>query len=236
MSKFRSDAMCRTRASYIVEAAFEYFISLFVTGTLLGYILEALGFSDAQQGIILTVATFTCGAQLCAVFTSGKTVKRIVTVGHLINQLCFVLLYLLPTFEISQSVKATVFIVLLFAGHLLNNAVNPAKIAMYMNSVPDKSRGSFTAIKEMVSLAGGIAGFLATLAASLLLGSMRSKPSGHLTMFGVPVYAQQILSLISLVVVIVLIIYMCAVIAPMKRVDSGETLQSHTVEAEQQSK
>ena len=51
---------------YIIEAALEHFIALFVTGTMLGYILDTLGFSDAVQGIISTVATFTCGAQLFA--------------------------------------------------------------------------------------------------------------------------------------------------------------------------
>ena len=74
-----------TRIAYIIEAGFEYFISLFVTGTLLGYMLKSLGFSDAMQGIISTVATFTCGAQLFALVLTNKKVKKLVTVGHLIN-------------------------------------------------------------------------------------------------------------------------------------------------------
>ena len=61
-----------TRIAYIIEAAFEYFISLFVTSTMLGYILDTMGFSDALQGIISTVATFTCGAQLFAILLAGN--------------------------------------------------------------------------------------------------------------------------------------------------------------------
>ena len=148
----------RTRIAFVIQQSFEYFIGMFVSGTFLGYILESLGFNDAQQGIILTVATFTCGAQLFALVTTGHRAKRIATVGHLLNQLCFVALYLLPIGQsISAEIKAVIFVVLLFAGHILNNAVNPSMIAMYMDAVPDSSRGSYTAVKEMISLSGGVA-------------------------------------------------------------------------------
>ena len=146
-----------TRISYVIEAAFEYFISMFVTGTMLGYILDTLGFSDAVQGIICTVATFTCGAQLFALTRSGKKVKKFATVGHLINQSCFCLIYLLPLFKLPSELKTVLLVALLFAGHIINNAVNPSMITWYMSAVPDDRRGRFTAIKEMISLAGGIA-------------------------------------------------------------------------------
>lgn len=145
-----------TRAAYVGEAGFEYFISLFVTGTFLGYILDAVGFSDAAQGIISTVATFTCGAQLFALFVSGKKAKKMSLIGHSINQLCFVLLYLLPIFNIPSSVKSLMLIIFLFAGHIINNALQPAKTVWLMSSVENSKRGSFTAVKEMVSLAGGM--------------------------------------------------------------------------------
>lgn len=146
-----------TRVAYIIEAGFEYFISLFVTGTMLGYILDTVGFSDALQGIISTVATFTCGAQLFAIVLAGRKVKRIVTIGHVINQLAFTLLYLLPIFNLPSGLKTALLLVFLFAGHIINNAINPAKIAWLMTSVQNNKRGGFTAVKEMVSLAGGIA-------------------------------------------------------------------------------
>ena len=151
----RSDKV--TEIAYIIEAGFEYFISLFVTGTMLGYILDTLGFSDAMQGIISTVATFTCGAQLFALVLAGRKRKRIVTLGHLINQACFSVLYLLPIFSIPAEIKPVLLMILLFAGHIINNAINPAKITWLMSAVPDERRGGFTAVKEMISLAGGIA-------------------------------------------------------------------------------
>ena len=146
----------KDRIAYVIEAGFEYFISLFVTSTMLGYILDTLGFSDAMQGIISTVATFTCGAQLFALVLTNQRRKRIVTIGHLINQTCFILLYLLPIFPLSPTAKTAILVVLLISGHLINNAINPAKITWLMSAVPNESRGRFTAIKEMVSLSGGI--------------------------------------------------------------------------------
>lgn len=135
---------------------FEYFISLFVTGTLLGYLLDTLGFSDSLQGILGTVATFSCGAQLFALFLSGKRVKKICTVGNLINQSFFVILYLFPLFDLNKNARTAILVILLIVGHIINNAVRPSKLAMYMESVPLDKRGGFTAVKEMISLAGGI--------------------------------------------------------------------------------
>ena len=146
----------KTRIAYILEAGFEYFALLLVTSTFLGYILDAVGISDAWQGIILNVATFSCAAQLFALFFSNHRVKKIVTIGHTVNQLCFTLLYLLPIFSIPPALKTALLLFFLFLGHFLNNAVNPPKINWLMQSVPDGKRGSFTAVKEMISLAGGI--------------------------------------------------------------------------------
>lgn len=146
---------------YIIEAALEHFIALFVTGTMLGYILDTLGFSDAVQGIISTVATFTCGAQLFALWLTGRRKKRIVVIGNLINQSAFTLLYLLPIFPLSPNARTVLLMLLLFLGHIISNAMTPSRIAWLMGAVPNERRGSFTAVKEMVSLAGGIAVSLA---------------------------------------------------------------------------
>ncbi len=145
-----------TRIAFVFAETFEYFISLFVTGTMLGYLLDTVGFSDSLQGIIGTVATFACGAQLFALFLSERKVKIICGSANIINQTCFIILYMLPIFNIRSEIKSTALVVLLVLGHLINNAIRPSKITMYMDSVPLETRGSFTAVKEMISLAGGI--------------------------------------------------------------------------------
>jgi MFS family permease len=123
---------------------------------MLSYLLDTVGFSDSLQGILGTVATFTCGASLFAVFLSGKRVKRICVVGNTINQLCFVILYLFPLFEFSPKLKTVLLLTLLLLGHLMNKALFSSRTNMFMCSVPADKRGIFTATKEMISLAGGI--------------------------------------------------------------------------------
>ena len=145
-----------TRIAFVFCETFEYFITLFVTGTMLGYLLDTVGFSDSLQGILGTVSTFACGAQLFALFLSGKKVKGICALGNVINQSCFAILYLFPLTSISSDLRTVLLVILLILGHIINNAVRPSKLAMYMDSVPMGKRGSFTAVKEMISLAGGI--------------------------------------------------------------------------------
>lgn len=123
---------------------------------MLGYLLDTVGFSDSLQGILGTVATFACGAQLFALFLSGKRVKKICAAGNLINQACFIMLYLFPLFKLNSEARTAILVILLLVGHVINNAVRPSKITMYMDSVPFDKRGGFTAVKEMISLAGGI--------------------------------------------------------------------------------
>lgn len=145
-----------TRIAFIIEEGFNYFTTLFVTGTLLGYLLDTIGFSDALQGILSTVSTFACGAQLFALALNGRRKKGIVITGVFINQLAFTLVYFLPIFNFSSNLKTVLLMGFLFIGHLISNAVTPSRLTWLMTSVPMESRGTFTAIKEMISLAGGI--------------------------------------------------------------------------------
>lgn len=157
-----------TRVAFAAEEALNYFITIFVTGTFLGYLLSALGFSDAMQGVISTVATLSHGAQLFALAITGKRVKRTVTVAMILNQIAFITVYLLPIFNLDSGVKSAIFVCFLIVGNLLNNSVLPARLVWLMKSVDHDKRGSFTAVKEMISLAGGVVvslalGFIADL-------------------------------------------------------------------------
>ena len=81
-----------SRFMYILEAAFEYFISLMFTGAYLATVTKSIGLSDAVTGILSSVATLGCGFQIFAIFLSGKRrVKRTVSIFHTVNQLLFAL-------------------------------------------------------------------------------------------------------------------------------------------------
>ena len=147
----------RSRVAYIGEAGFEYFISLFVTSTFLTYLMIDLGIPDAWTGVLANVATFANALQLLALCVRRTRVKRLTTVLHIINQLAFSALYLLPiSSTLSPNLKTALFVLLLMLGYFISAAISPIKLNWMMEAVPDRMRGRFTATKEMISLLGGM--------------------------------------------------------------------------------
>ena len=142
---------------YILEAAFEYFISILVSGAYFAKLTTELGVSDSMTGILSSLTTLGCSLQILAIFFWGnKRAKPSVTVLHTVNQLCFTLIYAVPFIEISKEVKIAIFVVLLLSGHIINNIVQSPKINWFMSLVDDSKRGRFTANKEIISLIGGM--------------------------------------------------------------------------------
>ena len=151
------DVYKSSRILYVIEAALEYFISILVEGAFLARVTSELGLSDSLTGILSAFVSLGCTFQLVVLFiNNGKPVKKWVSFGHTVNQLCFGLIYLTPFFKIPSNTKSFLFVVFLLFGHLLNNIVNSPKINWFMRLVDDKKRGSFTAIKEIISLIGGM--------------------------------------------------------------------------------
>lgn len=146
-----------SRILYIIEAALEYFISLLVIGAYLAKVTSSIGMSDTLTGILTSFVSLGCGFQIVAVFfVKKKTVKSFVTILHILNQLFFALIYLVPFIHINQTAQIVLFVVFLLLGHVINNVINAPKVNWFMSLVDDKKRGSFTANKEMVSLIGGM--------------------------------------------------------------------------------
>jgi MFS family permease len=146
-----------SRFLYILEATFEYFISLLVTGAYLAKVTTSIGLSDTVTGLLTSFVSLGFGFQVIATFLANKRpVKRWVTVLHMINQLFFALIYLVPVIDLSGELKTVLFIGFLLLGHIITNVVNSPKINWFMSLVDDHKRGSFTANKEMVSLIGGM--------------------------------------------------------------------------------
>ncbi len=146
------------RIAYIAEAAFEYFISLLITGAFLAAILTNINVPDSVVGITSSLASLGFLAQAASVLflkLPGKK-KKTVTIMHLVNQLMFVTLYVIPFIRVPHNVKVAAFIIMFLGGHFISNAVSPFKISWLMSYVPDKKRGRFTANKEIISLLGGM--------------------------------------------------------------------------------
>ena len=149
--KYRS-----TRWLFIIEAAAEYFISLIVTGAYLARLTGILGMSDGMTAILANFVSLGCGFQMVSIFMfRKKSVKKGVTGILIITQLLFMMLYVVPFFNVSSSAKTALFMTFILLAYFLKNVAEAPKINLYMAAVPDKQRGIFTSVKEMVSLIGG---------------------------------------------------------------------------------
>ncbi len=146
-----------SRLLYIIEAALEYFISIAVGTVYLARITAYIGMSDALTGILSSFVSLGCGFQLIAIFLANKRpVKRWVTLGHMVSQLLFACIYLVPVFNFSKLQKTILFVMLLLVAQIIHNVINSPKINWFMSLVDNDKRGRFTASKEVVSLTSGI--------------------------------------------------------------------------------
>ncbi len=145
----------RGRVLFIIQAALEYLISILVTGQFLTTLTRELGLSDSLTGILSSIISLGCLFQLFSIAFRKKTVKSFVVLLSILNQVLFLFLYVVPIVPLSGTVKAVLFAVFILLAYLLYNIAHPKKVAWLMSLVPDKSRGNFTANKEIVSLIAG---------------------------------------------------------------------------------
>ena len=145
----------RTRILYILQADFEYFISLLVSGSFLAAVTAQLGISDSLTGVISAIISLGQMFQLLSIFIR-KNIKRRVVLFSVMNQLVFMCLYVIPLTELPPGWKTALFIGAVTLAYFLYNIVHPKKIDWFMSMVEDGSRGRYTSVKEMVSLLTGM--------------------------------------------------------------------------------
>ncbi len=146
----------RSRILYIFEAAFEYLISILVSSSFLATLTNELGMSDSLTGVLSSIISLGCLFQLLSLSIRRTTVKRIVIMFSIINQVLFMLLYVVPLTSFEKQIKIPLFIVLIFSAYLIYNIAHPKKINWLMSLIENNHRGRFTANKEIISLISGM--------------------------------------------------------------------------------
>ncbi len=154
----RMDPLNRSRLMYVIQAALEYLIAILVSGTYLATLTAELGISDSLTGIISSIISLGCLFQLLSFFFRKGNVKKMVLGLSIVNQLLFMLLYLIPLPDgISGNLRIAAFVVMIILAYLIYNIILPKKTAWLMSLVEENHRGRFTANKEIVSLIVGMA-------------------------------------------------------------------------------
>ena len=148
----------RSRWSYAMECTFEYFVSLLVTGAFLAKLLGYIGLDDATTGIISSLVSFAFLFQLFSIFVVQRigNIKRFVIVFHLLSNLLFMSLYLIPFAPLAYKYKEILVFVCVLAAYF-GRYFETTILFRWANSYVDPHhRAEFSAIKEMISLVCGI--------------------------------------------------------------------------------
>ena len=141
---------------YIIEATAEYLISILVTGSYLATLTTTLGMSDALTGVISAFISLGCLFQLLSLFFHKKNPKKFLILFSLLNQILFMLLYVIPGVKVSSGVKNAAFTIVILSAYGIYYFAHPKKITWFTSFIDVKQRGNFTANKEIVSLITGI--------------------------------------------------------------------------------
>jgi len=146
-----------SRVMYIIEAMLEYFIALGIGTDFLAKLGMEIGMSHSLIAIVEAFVSLGATFRIFSVLLANKTpVKLWVTILHVISQTFFAIVWFIPLFRFSQTLKIVLLVTFLLIAYILHDLIYPAKTNMYMSCVDDHKRGDFTAIKEIVSLAGAM--------------------------------------------------------------------------------
>ena len=174
---FNSLTYKRSRAAYMAQSTFEYFVMLLVLDAFLAKLLTSLGISDSLAGIIASFAALVFVFDLFSIFlVKGKmSSKTLSIIFSALSQLCFASLYLIPFLSVSPEVKHALVIAAIICAYIAKYLV-VSILFKWGNSFIDPSRrGRVSAMREIISLVSGI---VFTLVVSRVFDSYES--SGNL--------------------------------------------------------
>ncbi len=155
---FNSPAYKRSRAAYIGQSTFDYFIALLVSDAFLAKLLTSLGVSDSLSGIIASFVSLVFVFQIFSIFlVKGRLgAKTLSIVFEALSQLCFASMYLIPFLQVSRELQHTLVILAILFAYIAKYLVFSILFKWGNSFVNPKTRGSFSAKREIISLVSGI--------------------------------------------------------------------------------
>ena len=168
-----NDIYKKSRLFYIISAALEYFISILTGSAYLAKLAGHIGISDGTVGVLTSFISLGCAFQIVSLaIRADRSVKRMVILINLANQLCFSFLYVIPIVDLPQNAKTGIFIILLLMGNILLNIPFSPKATWSRALIDDNKRGAFSAKCEIISL---ISGMLFTMTMGRVIDGLEAK-------------------------------------------------------------
>lgn len=174
--EFNSAAYRRSRIAYAAQCTFEYFGTLLVGDAFLAKLLSEIGISDALIGIISSFIYFSFLFQLLSIglIQKMKSVKRTVIIFDSMSQFLFIGMYCVPFMNADKTVKTIVVMSVVLLAYFFKYMVSSILFKWANSYVEPNKRGSYSAIKEMISL---FCGMLFTLAIGFAVDKYESAGS-----------------------------------------------------------
>ena len=152
----QKDIYRSTRILYLLEAAFENFISILISGVYLAKLTTSIGVSDSMTAVLSSISSLAGMFQLISIFLSHKTpFKRWIVPSQFFASIMYGFLYLIPFLNLGRGSSILFFVVILLA-HVIKNVLSPIKVTWFLSLVDDKKRGEFSSLVSIVSRIGHI--------------------------------------------------------------------------------
>ncbi|MBQ8526445.1 MAG: MFS transporter [Clostridia bacterium] len=158
MEVYESKEYKRGRTGYIMQSAFDYFISIMITDAFLAKLLTSIGISDALAGIIASFISFAFLFQLLSIALANRirNTKYVVSAVDFLSQVCFISIYTVPFMNLSMELKSAITVILVIAAYMMKYVVSSIYFKWANSFVDPLHRAEFSAGKEIISLLGGI--------------------------------------------------------------------------------
>ena len=199
---FDSKAHNKSRAAYMAQCTFDYFITLFVADAFLAKLLTNIGISDSLIGIISSFVSLAFLFQLLSIFVANriKSAKKTVIFFDVLCNMLFLLLYIVPFMPFSTQIKTTIVISSIIFAYISKYLVSSILFKWANSYVEPSKRGRYSAVKEMISLFTGI---IFTLITGYIIDSYEAigNIKGGFIFISVSIFILNIFNFISLILI-----------------------------------
>ena len=188
-----------SRKLFTVDGATAQAITQLVGGTFIAALISILGINDSLNGIISSFSVLACVFQpVATVLTMNlKKFKLFVCVTAIIHRLLFAFMFFIPFLNINPDAKVPIFVLCFMGGHTLAQMGIPAAQDWIASLVPQKLRGRYFAIRDLISV---LSFAVVTLIAALILDHYKADDNiidGFFVM-GCIVFVLALINIISL--------------------------------------
>lgn len=148
----------KSRRAYMIQCAVEYFISILAADAFLAKLLGYIGVSDSVTGIVSSFISLAFMFQLLVIplMKKMKNVKKTVLIFDTLSQALFMSIYLVPFLPISSGIKTALVVIAVLCAYFSMYLINSIYYKWANSYVAPSERGEYSAVKEMVSLFGGV--------------------------------------------------------------------------------